>query len=132
MAALYLLQQHTEYLWKKWSGSSLHSLTPHFCKLFIEQPVFIIIAIKNDHATCNVVQLLLNNVFEMNSGGHDGGSPLFVARLNDHESTVQLLLHNGSESDVTTNDRISPLQIACGNDILLRENDSKNKSLHTC
>lgn len=64
----------------------------------------------------------------MNSGGNDRGSPLFVTRLNDHESTVQLLLHNGAELDVTTNDGISPLQIADENDILLRENDSKIKS----
>ena len=86
-------------------------------------------AIQNGHA--NVVQLLLNNVFEVNSGGNDRGSPLFVAQLNDHESTVQLLLHNGAESDVTTDDGISPLKIACGNDILLRENDPKtNLNLH--
>ena len=87
-------------------------------------------AVPNGHA--NVVQLLLYNVFEVNSGGNDRGCPLFVTRLNDHESTVQLLLHNGPKSDVTSNDGISPIQIADEKNILLRENDSINKSLLTC
>lgn len=60
----------------------------------------------------DIMQLLIDNGFDINLQNDEGETPLFLAILNNKYEAVKFLLENGADVEIATNEGVKPINIA--------------------